>query len=114
MRAETRGRMQLRPAPGDDGRRSCADLDVSLPRLPASDRQRVRGAGAVAEGSGRRHWTTHGVRPHLGRGRGADVSLLPGLRRDGLLDDRGLAGLNRGRDRRLRRSLVPAADRLRL
>ena len=60
---------------------------MSPPRLPASDRQRVRDAGAVAEGSGRRHRTVHGVRAHLGRRRG-DVSLLPGLRRDGLLDDR--------------------------
>jgi hypothetical protein len=67
VRAEPRGRMQLRPAPRDDGERSRADLDVSLPRLPASDRQRVRDAGAVAEGSGRRHRTVYGVRPHLGR-----------------------------------------------
>ena len=37
------------------------------------------------------------------------VSLLPGLRRDGLLDDRarGLDGLDHGPDRRVRRSLVP-------
>ena len=46
--------------------------------------------------------------------RGADVSLLPGLRRDGLLDDQGLARLDRGRDRRVCRSFVPAADSLRL
>jgi hypothetical protein len=54
--------MQLRPAPGDDGGRSGADLDVSLPRLPASDWQRVRDGGAVAEGSGRRRRTVRGIR----------------------------------------------------
>jgi hypothetical protein len=107
--------MQLRPASGDDGGRSWADLDVSLPRLPASDRQRVRAAGAVAQASGRRQRTVHGVHPRLRRGRGADVPLLPGLRLDGLLDERGLLPrLDRGRRRRVRRSLVPASDRLRL
>jgi Glutathione-dependent formaldehyde-activating enzyme len=35
--------------------------------------------------------------------RGADVSLLPGLRSDALLDDRRLAGLDRGPNRRVRR-----------
>jgi hypothetical protein len=37
-RGRARGRMQLRPAPSDDGGRPSTGLDVSLLRLPASDR----------------------------------------------------------------------------
>lgn len=52
VRAATRSGMQLWPAPGDDGGRSGADLDVPLPRVPASDRERIRNAGTLAPRAG--------------------------------------------------------------
>jgi hypothetical protein len=103
VRAETRGRMQLRPAPRDDGERSRADLDG---HCLACQRRTGSALGMQARWPKDRVDVTGRYTEYVrisDAWRGADVSLLPGLRTDALLDDRRLAGLDRGPNRRVRR-----------
>ena len=105
--------MQLRPAPGNDGGRSRADLDVSL---LACQRRTGSAFGMQARWPKDRVDVTgrYGVRPHLGRRRGGDVSLCPdcGATVFWTAEHEGLDGLDRGPDRRVRRSSFHAADSL--
>ena len=83
------------------------DLDVSLLRLPAPDRQRILDAGPLPEGAGagwRAAYRTMSARTT--KPGGANVPLLPRLRLDGLVPDR--PGADRRPHRQLRRSQLPA------
>src|ERR687892_2063155 len=70
-------RVQLRAAPTHGRRRPCPHLGLPLPRLPAADRKCVRRAGALPGGERSHRRAVQRVRPHLGRGRGAHVLVLP-------------------------------------
>jgi len=84
-----------------------------LPRLPTADWKCLRDPSTVHIRSSARHWSSQPLRPNRGQPTVRhNLSFLPGLRRNGLLQRFECARGDCGSGRRIRRPVLPAAYRL--